>query len=428
MLKSTCKGIILFVLVVVLPQSMHAQNRTYAQEVIDTLTSPYFFGRGYLKNGDQKAAEYLREQFSKKGLLPVGGNYFHPFRFNVNTFPSEPIIISGETHLKPGEDFIVNPNSGLCNQLFEHVILVDAEYLSKKRNFKKLIRRKFKNTLVVLDTLPATPLLKDRKTTVLNKFKGSCLAETVTKLTWSVSTVTTARAGFQVMPAKINPGRQVTVNIQNNFKFAYTARNVAGYFPGKLYPDSFLIFCGHYDHLGGMGNEVYFPGANDNASGIAMMLDLMDYYKHNQPDLSVAFIAFAAEEAGLIGSYYWVRQADSLIPLKNIKFLINMDLMGSGDEGIMAVNGAVFTQAYQLLDSINKVNTFLPAVKARGKAANSDHYFFTEAGVPCFFFYLMGNYRHYHDVQDNGHNLKLGPFYDKAFLLIRHFADSYLKK
>ena len=187
------------------------------------------------------------------------------------------------------------------------------------------------------------------------------------------------------------------------------------------------MLCGHYDHLGGMGREVYFPGANDNASGIAMMLDMVHYFKANPPKYSVAFIGFAAEEAGLVGSFHWVNEAEKLLPLAKIKFLINMDLMGSGDEGIMAVNGTVFSTAFDSLVAINHRNDFLPEVKARGKAANSDHYFFTEKGVPSFFFYLMGKYRHYHDIEDNAKNLRLSEFYDKAFKLVVNFTESMMK-
>ena len=87
-----------------------------------------------------------------------------------------------------------------------------------------------------------------------------------------------------------------------------------------------------------MGKDVYFPGANDNASGVAMLLNLANYYskKENQPKCSIAFIAFAGEEAGLLGSKYFSEHP--LIPLNKMKFLVNLDLLGTGDEGMMVVN------------------------------------------------------------------------------------------
>ncbi len=82
---------------------------------------------------------------------------------------------------------------------------------------------------------------------------------------------------------------------------------------GTAIPDSFLVFSAHYDHLGQMGKDIYFPGANDNASGTSMLLNLAKYYSQNRPKYSVLFIAFGGEEAGLIGSEYYVK--NPLVPL-----------------------------------------------------------------------------------------------------------------
>src|SRR4030095_9120627 len=108
--------------------------------------------------------------------------------------------------------------------------------------------------------------------------------------------------------------------------------NVLGMVPGTLYPDSFIVFTAHYDHLGRMGKKALFPGANDNASGSAMIIDLARYYAQpaNRPKCSLLFIAFAGEEAGLIGSRYYTE--NPILPLEQIKFLINLDLMGNGEE------------------------------------------------------------------------------------------------
>ncbi len=152
---------------------------------------------------------------------------------------------------------------------------------------------------------------------------------------------------------------------------------------------------------------------------------MCDYLYKNAPSYSVLFIAFGGEEAGLVGSKFYTENPNNYVSLDNMVFLINVDLMGSGQEGIMAVNGRVFTKQYQKLTSINSTNGYLTEVKARGEAANSDHYYFTKKGVPSFFFYLMGPYQHYHDIEDNANNLVLSNYYDKAFLLIRDFAESF---
>ena len=130
-----------------------------------------------------------------------------------------------------------------------------------------------------------------------------------------------------------------------------------------MIPDSFIVLTGHYDHLGHMGKDTYFPGANDNASGISMLLNLAKHYSEfkGENKYSILFIAFGAEEAGLIGSKYFVNHP--IFPLTNIKFLINMDLMGTGEEGLMVVNGKVFEKEFNLLNDINKKHNFFPKIK-----------------------------------------------------------------
>ena len=115
---------------------------------------------------------------------------------------------------------------------------------------------------------------------------------------------------------------------------------------GTAQPDSFIFITAHYDHLGGMGKDTYFPGANDNASGDALLLSLAKYYVAHPAKYSIGFILFAGEEAGLVGSKYYTE--NPIVPLKNIRFLINTDLAGTGDEGITVVNATEFPNEFAL--------------------------------------------------------------------------------
>jgi Zn-dependent M28 family amino/carboxypeptidase len=212
---------------------------------------------------------------------------------------------------------------------------------------------------------------------------------------------------------------KMSIKIDAAHKF-HNTQNVVGMIKGKLQPDSFIVFTAHYDHLGMMGKDVIFPGANDNASGVAMMLDLAHYYTKNPPPYSILFIAFAGEEIGLIGSYYFTQ--NPLVNLKKMCLLINMDLMSTGDEGLTAVNATEFPNLFENLKLCNNIGHYLPEISPRGKAQNSDHYYFTEAGVPAFFFYLRGNYHHYHDVDDTYEELTMSR-YKEAFQLMADFAN-----
>jgi len=183
--------------------------------------------------------------------------------------------------------------------------------------------------------------------------------------------------------------------------------------------DSLILITAHFDHLGKVGNTI-FPGASDNASGTAFLLELAKYFSQHKPKYSLVFIGFAAEEAGLVGSKYFVE--NSLVDLAKIKFLLNFDIMGAGEEGIQIVNSSVFTKEYELLNQINSNKNYLKQIKKRGEACNSDHCPFYEKGVPSFFTYTLGGPGHYHDVYDTAESLNLAEFEDLKKLFIE-FID-----
>jgi putative aminopeptidase FrvX len=177
-----------------------------------------------------------------------------------------------------------------------------------------------------------------------------------------------------------------------------------------------IVLTAHYDHLGAMGIHTYFPGANDNASGVAMLFELAKYFKENPLDYNVMFIAFAGEEAGLVGSKYYVEHP--IIPLSTTRFVLNLDIMGSGEEGITVVNATLFPKEMEALQKINVREKLLTQIKPRGPAANSDHYWFTQAGVPAFFVYTMGPNKNYHDIFDTYSNLSFQETNDLLKLLL----------
>jgi Zn-dependent M28 family amino/carboxypeptidase len=219
-----------------------------------------------------------------------------------------------------------------------------------------------------------------------------------------------------------NPGN-LYISVQNKFIPQYETRNIAGFVEGSRAADSFLVFTAHYDHLGKMGKDVYFPGANDNASGTAMLLDLARHYSlpENRPAYSILFIACAAEEANLAGSTYFAEHP--LIPLDNIRFLVNLDMVGTGSEGITVVNATVFEKEYNLLKEINETGKYLSEVASRGESCNSDHCPFYQKGVPAVFIYTRGReFLEYHNVKDRAVDLPMTA-YNGLFRLLTNFLN-----
>jgi len=374
-----------FIFFLFLTINCSAQDSTYTRNVINTLTSKQFWGRGYTKEGMKKAADYLTAAYSKIGLLPMGTTYNQHFNFPVNTFPAKMSLAINGQKLIPGKDFIVNNES---------------PGIKKTANLTQIDSLNYQ-------ALPHLQVvLKD-------------------KLTWSVATelgtstiIQVNKKYFTTLPKKIS------VEIENKFIPNFDAANVCGFVKGTKFPDSLLIITAHYDHLGGLGADTYFPGANDNAAGVATLLSLAKYYAVHPQPYSIGFICFAAEEAGLLGSKYFVE--NPLVPLSKIKFLINLDLVGTGDAGMTVVNASVYPKAFSQLNAINNQNHYISKINSRGKAANSDHYFFTEKGVPAFFIYTQGGPPAYHDVFDKPETLPLTA-YKNLFKLIVGFNQKLVE-
>lgn len=395
-----------------------AQDTVYARKVLNELCSPAFKGRGYVGNGDKKAAAYISSQFKSIGLARVHGSYYQKFGFPVNTFPVEPVVKYNGKVLRPGIDYLLDPACP-ATQFIGTCTFVPASVLNTPNHYDSI-----GSTLayVVLDTFNS----KYFEEAALNnkQYAGDprnrlLIRLTSDKLTWSSSPVLAKKCLITLRSEVFDRDKpaEFEIIVKNKFYDEYTSRNVLGMIEGTREKDSFIVFTAHYDHLGMMGNAM-FPGANDNASGIAMMLSLAKYFKAHPQKYSLLFIAFSGEENGLIGSKYYVTHP--LYPLTGIRFLVNIDLMGNGADGVMAVNGTVFPDEFAMLKRINDKEKYMPAVKVRGKAANSDHYWFSEAGVPCFFFYLMGPYPYYHDINDKASAVPFTNFAN-AFLLFRDF-------
>jgi hypothetical protein len=89
-----------------------AQDSVFARKLVDTLTSPYFWGRGYTHDGVHKAAAFISAQFKSYGVKPMAGkNYLQEFSYPVNIFPGKMDVAINGVKLIPGKEFIVSPDS-----------------------------------------------------------------------------------------------------------------------------------------------------------------------------------------------------------------------------------------------------------------------------------------------------------------------------
>jgi hypothetical protein len=357
-----------------------------------------------------------------------GKSYSQEYHFPINTYPKQiQVWINGELAAN-GADYIVDPITPTIKGTYP-VVKFDKDILLDSNKLQAFLTKDYSKSFILVDDGRDTD--KTRKAiwqnAASNPFKAKGIIMLCDKLTEETSdTVLDYALLYALRSRSFGKATEVTnripcisVDVKNKFIKDFTAENLIGYVKGNVQPDTFIVFSAHYDHLGKMGN-VYFPGANDNASGVAMLLSLAKYYSQNQPKYSVAFIAFSGEEVALLGSHYYVQHP--LFTLGKIKFLVNMDMMGTGDEGIKVVNATIYKKEMQGLVKLNDSLHFLKVVSPRGPSANSDHYFFYKNNVPDFFIYTLGGIKAYHDIYDKRETLPLTEF-DNVFKLLIHFTD-----
>lgn len=199
--------------------------------------------------------------------------------------------------------------------------------------------------------------------------------------------------------------------------------NVLGLIKGKELPEEVLIITAHYDHLGIKGHDFY-PGADDNASGISALLEVAQAFaeankKGENPKRSILFIALAAEEKGLLGSQYYVDK-DPIFPLSKTVVNLNMDMIGHLDDlhpknsNFVSIVGSNW-QSTDLHNIHEKANTDYVRLELdySFNAFNhpemffyrSDQYNFARHGIPVIF-YTSGDHEDYHKPTDTIENIE----------------------
>jgi aminopeptidase YwaD len=200
-------------------------------------------------------------------------------------------------------------------------------------------------------------------------------------------------------------------------EFVSTA-NVIGYLKGKdsLLQDEFIVIGAHYDHLGmgGYGSSSRHPdtiavhyGADDNASGVASVLELAAWFSSRKQDFrrSLVFILFGAEEKGILGSVYYTE--NPVFPMEKTKMMFNIDMLGRmRPDSTLSVGGTGTTaDSEDILKTINNNYGFNLQLNSAGYGP-SDHASFYSKDVPVLFF-TTGGHQDYHTPDDRIDSLNL---------------------
>jgi Zn-dependent M28 family amino/carboxypeptidase len=212
--------------------------------------------------------------------------------------------------------------------------------------------------------------------------------------------------------------------------------NLFGFIKGKS--DAAIVVTAHYDHLGikkGAAPDSIYNGADDNASGVGGLLALMAYYKKNQPEHTLIFVAFDGEEEGLQGAKAFVKQPPVLVD--QIVLNINMDMIGRNDKNELYVCG--LTQFPELKKYVDDAVSTGGAVKVlsghdkKEEGSNnwinqSDHYEFYKLKIPMLYFGVE-DHPDYHQASDEFSGIQPSFYYQAVLkvLTVLQSADKGLK-
>ncbi len=188
------------------------------------------------------------------------------------------------------------------------------------------------------------------------------------------------------------------------------SQNVLGVLPGAgSLGHEWVIVGAHYDHLGwqrvSADSIVVYNGADDNASGTALLLELArhlsEYYLHGvgagQERRSFMFHAYGAEEEGLLGSFYFCNNPTLI--MDNLAAMVNLDMVGRLRDNLLIVNGAASVPAWELVLAFANEPALGISFQDE-RLYGSDHVCFHQRGRPAIFFYT-GTHDEYHTASDD---------------------------
>lgn len=200
--------------------------------------------------------------------------------------------------------------------------------------------------------------------------------------------------------------------------------NLVGYVKGTKYPERLIVVTAHYDHLGVRGGQVY-NGADDNASGVAALLQLAAHFGGSaRPEHSLLFAALDAEELGLVGARALVKKLKA--EKRDVALDVNLDMVGHSERGELYAAGTYHTPA--LRPTLERVAASAPVKLLIGHdrpeqghddwTSQSDQYAFHKAGIP-FVYFGVEDHRDYHKPTDDFDTLTRDFFVGAAETILR---------
>lgn len=427
------------------------------QDHIKYLSSDTLRGRRTGTVGDSLAAEYIRNEFASFGLVPLSGDGFQRFSVTSNLVAGKnnSLTIDGKSY-DQGNDFMPfafsSGSSGEAEIIFAgYGFMIDED--SIKWNDYKGIDVKGKWVLILRadpeadkSVSPFIPYSSDRGKALLAEDMGACgillvsgttfdpmdtfeslnpddfpvgipalrikreVADFILKKHKTTVPDLEKKLNESKKPVSFNTGIKAVAQSEIIREMTGT-RNVVMMLPGEdeVLRNEFIILGAHFDHLGmgGKGSSsmagdtvAVHHGADDNASGVGMMLELAEKFASTKGShkRSIIFIAFSGEELGLLGSRYFAENPS--VDLSKVNAMINLDMVGRLPESkVLQVSGVGTAEGLQELVMTKNDTSLMSLAFSEEGSGRSDHTSFYSKNIPVLF-YFTGAHSDYHKPGD----------------------------
>ena len=424
---------------------------------IKYLSSDSLKGRQTGMKGDSLAAEYIKNELDSYGFVPLSGDGFQRFKVATRILPGQgnTFSVNGNPYI-PKKDF--TPMGFTSNKALESEVLFagygfNINNDSMKWNDYKSIDPTGKWVMILRadpetdkTISPFIPFSGDRDKALLAKDMGAAgvllisgpafdpqdTFESLNSGEYSVdipvirikrdvadAILAKSKTSVSVLEKKLNSTRK-PASFQTGIKVSAqteiiiernNTRNVVMLLPGQdeVLKDEYIIIGGHFDHLGigGPGSSsraadtvAVHHGADDNASGVALMLELAEKfaYAKGSHKRSIICIAFTGEEMGLLGSKYFADNPG--IDLTKVNAMINLDMVGRLQEtNVLQISGIGTAENFRdLVNSLSDTTVIKLTLSDEGYGP-SDHSSFYGRNIPVLF-YSTGAHLDYHTPSD----------------------------
>ena len=438
--------------------------RAYYNSVLEEISSERYNGRSVYGDGDVRAAKYLIDQLaSLEGIVPceaagpedqsvrpylkslvepgdegrwnvVEGKekylpYLQHFQFPMNVMRGAMSLSVDGVSYAPTFDYTVKEFSPTCHGFFK-VTYLDEEAYRREGFMEHLSSGLYRDQFVVIDwnryleTVRPDPFDKYKPwLTELENIGGIILRQEEQFPYFKARTYYQGTCPVLFVNKSVpDDAREIELHLDAEMLPTRDAHNVVAWLPGTDPScDTYYTFIAHYDHLGYMGADQVFPGANDNGSGSAMVVTLAKYFSKHRPRHGIQFILVDAEEENLLGSFFYCENPRR--PLDKIEYLIDLDMVADDSDHLatqITPGGEAGLERFRQINAASKAPFDLVMEEMND---DSDHFSFAQKGVPGIYFETIGSIiQHYHTPRDTFQNTRDDNF-ERLFDMIVRFVE-----